>query len=64
MDVLDLSSISALDAEMAEARCGNCDFVCDLSAVMPIQHPEQRLSPGSVIPAGECPVCGALSYLE
>lgn len=43
-------------------RCDNCDVQFPESELDPIQDLEQRLEPGGVVPAGQCPRCGALSY--
>jgi predicted RNA-binding Zn-ribbon protein involved in translation (DUF1610 family) len=44
-------------------RCDNCGWTVDLSMLNRIADASQRLHPGEEIPAGECPECGALSYL-
>lgn len=43
-----------------------CDNCRSQYAMSELDEPEdlwQRLDPGSVVPAGQCPDCGALSYL-
>ena len=43
--------------------CQNCDWegeACDLNG---ISDYEQRVSPGEITPAGECPECGALAHV-
>jgi len=45
------------------AACDNCDWAGTVSQVAEIKQPDQRLEPGSEIPVGECPKCGALAYL-
>lgn len=45
-------------------RCDNCGAQARESGLDPIQDLEQRLDPGGVVPAGQCPSCGALSYLD
>ena len=51
---------------MTEYECGNCGryFKEDqLVHVFPdIPDLAQRVEPGGVVPAGECPECGALAY--
>ncbi len=47
--------------------CDNCGWQC-WESDMPqglagIPDLWERLDPGGVVPAGECPRCGALSYL-
>jgi len=49
--------------------CDNCgqryDHEDQLKHVFPdIPDLAQRLEPGGVVPAGECPACGALAYPE
>lgn len=29
-----------------------------------VESPLERLTPGSVVPAGECPDCGSLAYID
>lgn len=47
--------------------CDNCDWSgveSDLDATLEsVPHLCERLDPGSEVPAGECPECGALAYL-
>lgn len=45
------------------AVCDNCRLYCAVSELDPIDDLEQRLDAGGVVPAGQCPSCGALSYL-
>lgn len=49
---------------MEKCFCGNCDWQGDDSQVNPIQDIMQRIDPGGTVPAGECPECGALCYLD
>ena len=46
------------------AACDNCRLYCTVSELHPIADLEQRLDPGGVVPAGQCPHCGALAYLK
>jgi hypothetical protein len=52
-------------ASAATSECGNCEWkgrpTIELQAVPDLA---QRLDPGSVVPSGECPKCGALCYLQ
>lgn len=43
-------------------RCDNCGTVSRGDALLPIKDIAQRLTPGSVVPSGECPECYALCY--
>lgn len=46
--------------------CDNCDWKGDIEDLRepPALHLWERLEPGSTVPAGECPDCGAFAYLE
>lgn len=50
--------------DKAIAVCDNCRLYCTVSELEPIRDLEQRLDAGGVVPAGQCPSCGALSYLR
>jgi hypothetical protein len=50
-------------AEVEWCKCGNCDYECEREALDEIKNYFQRVQPGETCPAGECPRCGALSYL-
>lgn len=52
---------------MSTVRCDNCDWTGPESQVRPLEDlPKlgERLTPGSQVPAGECPECEAFAYLE
>lgn len=46
-------------------RCDNCD-AADLKAgdLEMITDIQERLDPGCIVPAGQCPHCGALAYYQ
>lgn len=49
------------------ATCDNCGGQFDLDLIVPLESCRdlgERLDPGSVVPAGECPECGAFCYLD
>lgn len=46
------------------AICDNCRLYCAVTELDRVEDLEQRLDPGGVVPAGQCPSCGALSYLQ
>ena len=48
----------------AIAVCDNCHLYCGVSELDQIDDLEQRLDAGGGVPAGQCPSCGALSYLR
>jgi hypothetical protein len=43
-------------------KCDNCHWTGGEADLMPIKDPSERLTPGGVVPSGECPKCGALAY--
>lgn len=45
-------------------QCDNCGERYSDVDLHPIQDLEQRIDPGSVVPSGECPKCGALTYID
>lgn len=76
MSSLDAAGISELQERIMRAtgeklcQCDNCQFVCPESwLIEDIKDLDQRLDypighPKCIEPAGECPVCQALSYTE
>lgn len=62
-----LQGMEAQDAEKISCKCDNCGHVCDISDLNDAEHLDQRLEyppghPKCIMPAGECPECGCLSY--
>ena len=51
-------------AEDVRAACDNCEWTGLAETCSDIRNPSQRLNAGSEVPAGECPVCGCLAYVE
>lgn len=49
--------------DTAIAACDNCLLRCAVLKLDEIDDLEQRLDAGGEVPAGQCPGCGALSYL-
>lgn len=45
-------------------ECANCDWHGPLDECDGVDNIGARLDPGSTVPAGQCPECGALAYLE
>jgi hypothetical protein len=47
-------------------QCDNCEWEGDILQVEFPNIPDLvgRIMPGEEVPAGECPVCGALAYLN
>ena len=61
--------ISPVDSEDAApddvlCRCANCDWHGPESELKELQDVFERVSPGDVMPAGECPECGASAFVE
>lgn len=48
---------------MTLTQCDNCRSLWSLDRLAPVDRLAERLDPGGVVPAGECPECGALAYL-
>lgn len=44
-------------------RCDNCRKIWQEAELKEIKDYFERVEPGGEVPAGECPSCGALSYL-
>ena len=44
--------------------CGNCGWSGDAADLESVKDAEQRLAAGETVPAGECPECGSLAYLD
>lgn len=45
-----------------EAECQCCDWKGGEEELGTIKHFWERVEPGEVVPAGECPACGALAH--
>lgn len=43
--------------------CNNCEWEGRFQDVNPIKSIGDRISPGEIVPAGECPKCGCLAHL-
>lgn len=61
----DLWTLTGVDDSVdAEVRCDSCPWYGDQTeAVLPVPDLWERVEPGGVVPAGECPECHALVYL-
>ena len=46
----------------SQHRCDNCGWVGRGDELDPICDLVQRLTPGGVVPSGQCPKCQALAY--
>jgi hypothetical protein len=50
-------------------ECDNCGGIFTVEQLLPIDEMDwgqllKRIQPGSIVPSGECPSCGALCYIE
>jgi hypothetical protein len=43
-------------------HCANCDWQGSWAETRDVRDFWQRIAPGEVVPAGECPHCGALAH--
>jgi uncharacterized Zn finger protein (UPF0148 family) len=60
-----MGSKSWIDAEPdVPCQCENCDWTGTASELKPIADLEQRVAAGEIMPAGECPECGALAHYK
>lgn len=50
-----------LTEKTALVACQNCDWTGTVEQVKGILNFEERVAPGEILPAGECPVCSALA---
>jgi len=53
----------SITPETKHASCDNCEWRGSTDDLDMITDAEQRLEPGYITPAGQCPECGALAYL-
>lgn len=48
----------------APCHCGDCEWTGPGSDLQMVTDIQERIDPGSTVPAGECPDCGALAYTD
>lgn len=48
----------------APCSCQDCDWQGPASALLMVASVEERITAGEIVPAGECPECGALAHLD
>lgn len=54
-----------VSGETGRSECSDCGQVWkdgDIKQLIDIHHLWERISPGEVVPSGECPNCGALCH--
>ena len=44
-------------------ECNDCSWRGHVDECKPIKHQHERVAPGEVAPAGECPECGSLASI-
>ncbi|MDR6954164.1 hypothetical protein J2X65_003532 [Ancylobacter sp. 3268] len=52
------------EADDIPCRCENCDATMPASELVMVTDIEERISPGCIVPAGQCPHCHGLAYYE
>jgi hypothetical protein len=55
--------IAQLGDFVRDQQCGNCGTIWSKHQLKDIQDYNDRVSPGEIVPSGECPECGALCHL-
>jgi len=48
--------------KFGDYRCQDCESTWSVDALDPITHLIQRVGPGEIMPAGQCPECGAVCH--
>lgn len=60
--------IEALKNEVSDgddlSTCQNCDTTWPTSILFEVENLSMRVSPGEVMPSGECPACGAVCHIK
>ena len=59
-----MSQVMVLCEPTAKVRCDNCDWDGVGDDLDLISDFEERVSADCLVPAGQCPECGALAYLD
>ena len=57
-----MSTCSLPSSADGKHKCDNCGIVWTGDELERIEDIENRIDPGSIVPSGECPECGALCY--
>jgi len=47
---------------VTKVKCDNCVWGGNATETLPIENLVLRVTPGGIVPHGECPMCGALCY--
>ncbi len=48
----------------APCECSDCSWKGPASMTLPISDFQERVSPGEIVPVGECPKCGCLAHYQ
>lgn len=48
--------------QFGDVRCQSCEREWDFADLDQIAHVTERVEPGEVMPAGQCPECGAVCH--
>ncbi|GGG86674.1 hypothetical protein [Edaphobacter dinghuensis] len=54
--------IAQLNDFVQDQECSNCGMTWSKHQLKDIQNYNDRVSPGEIVPSGECPECGALCH--
>ena len=57
-----MSTYSLPSSTDGKHRCDNCGEIWKADELEGIENLDNRVDPGSIVPSGECPECGALCY--
>jgi hypothetical protein len=55
-------AMERVDGGPDQYACDNCENIWPYDRLEAIADLTERIEAGGVVPAGECPVCGALCY--
>jgi len=55
--------VVSIDEADHPVACGNCVWIGKESQCNPIKDISERVMPGEIMPAGECPECGAVAHI-
>jgi DNA-directed RNA polymerase subunit RPC12/RpoP len=57
-------AITTDNTEERRARCEDCDERFTEDQLVPADDLADRVAPGEIVPAGQCPTCGSLCHLD
>jgi len=59
----ELFTVLVDDNDARPVTCDNCEWTGLANDLLPISNFDQRVPPGELVPAGECPECGCLAHI-